>query len=293
MVREVECKIRYKTDTWADEDTIYFAVSDDDELCDICDISDIIEEKVDSYIRDNGVFDDLIQDAIDQCDAHFDCEGTINIFSVGDLLYKAAKDYINSCTLSVNVSVADRYIMVESMEIDIKAILQDMIDERNSCEQWNCDIGGAVESLLDGFSAGGYWHAGFRTNAGKILLLDTTLPISFDKSSGQWKNDDEIVTPILWFGYDEPMKLWTIDENIDAEGFLFWFVEDEYDSLHRVVLGSNDGCFDTWYFAECARAFPSIKDIMSRCPIAFEERDTLAMIKQRINNYFVALFGQK
>ena len=283
MVKEVDCIIHCESDQGIDEDTISVDLFDEDELL------DVIEDEIATYYRDNGYFDDLLQDAMSQYNADFDDDGTVDIYSIGAALYDAAKAYIRSCEVRVTVSSANKDDSPEPIEIDIKTILEDMIEDRSSCEQWDCDVGSEVESLMNRFMEGASWHTGFRTKAGILRSENAGSTISFDSTSGQWSDNGEIVLPILWFGYDEPAERWTIDENIDVFEFSFWFADNENDSLYRVVHDSDNGCFDIWYFAECGRWFPVISEIRENCPIMLEEFDTAEIIKEKINTYFCGI----
>lgn len=278
--KEVECIIHCETEQGIEEDKICVDLYDEDE------ISDVIQDQIDTYYRDNDLFYDLIQEAISRYDGGFDAAGTIGIDSIGKSMYDTARDYVHSYEIRVTVSAVHKEDFPGIIEIDIGAILEGLIEDRTLCEQWDCDVGCKVESLMSEFMDEAAWHTGFKTNNGLITLENANKSIAFDGITGLWSSNGDLAVPVIWFGYDVPTALWTIDENIDESSFSFWFVNDESESLYRVVPGSDNGCFDIWYFAECGRWFPVISEIMDECPISFDASDTAEMIKGKIDAYF-------
>lgn len=162
------------------------------------------------------------------------------------------------------------------IEIDIKLILKNRIENRAECETWAVDVGGQVEAIITSFVEEGKWNVGFKTSDDVIKDASCFSNIHFD---GEWKDGEDVITPVLWFGaHDTPMKRWSIDKNILPAEYEFWFLEDGYEAMYRIVPDSS-GYFDIWYFAECGREFADISDIMKSCPVNFQESDSPEEIK--------------
>lgn len=279
-VKKVECVITFRIDNTTQEEKIVVNVHGEENL------SDAINREIDKHIQDLGI-DALIDDGIDQHNYDFCFDGTIDIFELGTLLYSAATNYIEALDIQAVARAVCENDWSTPVEIDIKSVLKDLIESRSISEQWNCDVGGRIEHLLNSFCINGSWHVGFKTPDGIIDIKEADPDISFDESSGQWMKAQIVCTPIIWFGYDIPMTLWTIDENIDPQDYSFWFLTDYY---NRVIPDFEDSDLETWYFWECGMSIPAISELMDKCPISFEPNDTQETIKQRINAYIFAAY---
>lgn len=195
--------------------------------------------------------------------------GKYNINKIADNLYALAKEYFEKKTAGININIKeiDTDKPQTVIYIPLASVFQSIIDERSTCEQMDCDVGGIIESSLLKFVEEGVWRVGLKCGD-EIITKPTWWPEPIiDNDTIIWKKNDCIYKPILWFGISEtPVEPWTIHECMSEKEYSFWEETDEWYIMEYIIDDCYDG-FLTWFFPECGRSGPDMDKIKETCPI--------------------------
>ena len=165
-------------------------------------------------------------------------------------------------------------ILIEVMEPIIKNALANMVIELHDGDRvqnidgiqyydyvWDYFYGGegsyckAASLMCEGienFLREGTWHIGML----KGKFEDGN--VEFQENVYDEKDID--TRPAMYFGFDEPLELWTIDPNIDKEDEEFEDGISSWDNNLEVdeILGDDpSGCISTWA-VECGIYYPTV-----------------------------------
>ena len=154
-----------------------------------------------------------------------------------------------------------------------------------------------VESRLFEFVKQSEWHIGIRSQDGEILENIDDWGRCEHVKDRLWRCQGTDYSPIVWYGpvNEKPIPEWTISTSTEEYDSNFWFQSSlswqSCDVLEHLIK-DYDLVLDIWYLAECGCWTPDMKDIIQKCPVEFEENDTLEsflckadhIILQRIEN---------
>ncbi len=136
-----------------------------------------------------------------------------------------------------------------------------------------CKSAWLISESIENFLAGGAWHLG--SISGNFDDYDVEF---FENAIAS----DEVGTrPAMYFGFDEPLELWTIDFNdVEYDDELDWGADLEFSD----VLSSDlSYCLEFWAH-ECGIDLPSRSKSFAKCPIKITEQmskaDLLVLLKE-------------
>ena len=192
-------------------------------------------------------------------------------------------------------------ILIEVMEPIIKNALANMVIELHDGDRvqnidgiqyydyvWDYFYGGegsyckAASLMCEGienFLREGTWHIGMlkgNFDDGNIEFYENV-----------YDEKDNTARPAMYFGFDEPLELWTIDPDIDKEDEKFEDGISSWDNPLEVneILGDDpSGCISTWA-VECGIYYPKRSDSFEKCPIGINKNMSYEEIRAAIVKY--------
>lgn len=192
-------------------------------------------------------------------------------------------------------------ILIEVMEPIIKNALVNMVVELRDGDKvqnidgiqyydyvWDYFYGGegsyckAASLMCEGvenFLSEGTWHIG--------MLKGNFEDGNVEFQENVYDEKDIDTRPAMYFGFDEPLELWTIDPNIDKEDEEFEDGISSWDNNLEVdeILGDDpSGCISTWA-VECGIYYPKRSDSFEKCPIGINKNMSYEEIRAAIVKY--------
>ena len=132
---------------------------------------------------------------------------------------------------------------------------------------------------IENFLREGTWHIGML----KGKFEDGN--VEFQENVYDEKDID--TRPAMYFGFDEPLELWTIDPNIDKEDEEFEDGISSWDNNLEVdeILGDDPSwCISIWA-VECGIYYPKRSDNFEKCPIGINKNMSYEEIRAAIVKY--------
>lgn len=263
---------------------VSFDFYDEETLC------DVIDDYIDDFIT--NAFQDVIADAVAEGGASMNANGIYEISEVASNVYSSAYSYLEDRAKEFSLAVLDDYSDEQNakrMPIDILAKLKAKLEDRETCECWDVDVGWAISGDALDFQTKGVWQYGLASAEG-ILCNPKEWPAPKQRKGNiVWETDNEELTPTMWFGRDgEPaMARWTITPAIGQEAFHMWFLETDEDIMDSIV--DDFDAIGIWYLYECGMDVPDLSMIIDNCPVHFEENDDSHVIGKKIEAFFLDL----
>ncbi len=276
-----EFELQYTIYNEPHKDTIQIDFYDEDTLC------VVLDDYIDDFISD--AFQDVIADAVAEGVASMNANGIYEISEVASNVYSSAYSYLEDRAKEFSLVVLDDYSDEQDtkrLPIDILAKLKAKLEDRETCECWDVDVGWAISRDAIDFQTEGVWHYGLASATG-ILRKPEEWPSPKQRNgSTVWEIDDEVFTPTMWFGRegDPPMSRWTITPTISQDAFHLWFLDFNEDIMDSIVDDFNT--IAVWYLYECDIDVPDLSMIIGSCPIPFEETDDSQRIGEKLATFF-------
>lgn len=143
---------------------------------------------------------------------------------------------------------------------------------------------GYIEDCLLKFAKQGKWHIDWQdAHRNHVNINNIPKP---QKSQGCIVDiHGKSYFPILWFGIDEIIPLWSISSQTNNEALGFWFTNDVGELFD--YMGNFSWEFKWWYDTECGCTIPDMKKILSQCPVKISEYDTVMDVMNRTVDYLL------
>ena len=252
---------------------------------------DVLDSYIDDFIRDH--FQDVIADALAEGGASMNETGLYEIYEVASDVYLPAEDYLNSIANEVSVSVVDDYADNTNptiIHINIIEKLKKLLDDRQTCETWDIDVGNAISSDAVDFEMNGSWHFGFLSPSKDLVEPRDWPEPALEDNTAVWRMNGEALTPALWFGRsnDPRMSRWTITQYSTPEELNQWFLDTDEDIMDSLV--DDFDAIATWYLYECDMDVPDLSKIIGSCPVFFEKNDDSSTIEEKICSFFLECY---
>ena len=150
-----EFELQYTIYNEPHKDTIQIDFYDEETLC------DVIDDYIDDFIT--NAFQDVIADAVAEGGASMNANGIYEISEVASNVYSSAYSYLEDRAKEFSLAVLDDYSDEQNakrMPIDILAKLKAKLEDRETCECWDVDVGWAISEDAIDFQTKGVWQYG-------------------------------------------------------------------------------------------------------------------------------------
>jgi hypothetical protein len=132
---------------------------------------------------------------------------------------------------------------------------------------------------IENFLREGTWHIG--------MIKGNFEDGNVEFQENVYDEKDTDTRPAMYFGFDEPLELWTIDPNANKEDEEFEDGISSWDNNLEVdeILGDDpSGCISTWA-VECGIYYPKRSDSFEKCPIGINKNMSYEEIRAAIVKY--------
>ena len=142
-----------------------------------------------------------------------------------------------------------------------------------------CKVATLMCEGIENFLHEGRWHIG--------ILKGNFADGNIEFQENVYDEKDTDTRPAMYFGFDEPLELWTIDPNANKEDEEFEDGISSWDKALEVdeILGEDPSwCIYTWA-VECGIYYPKRSESFVKCPIAINENMSYEEIRTAILIY--------
>lgn len=142
-----------------------------------------------------------------------------------------------------------------------------------------CKVATLMCEGIENFLREGRWHIG--------ILKGNFADGNIEFQENVYDEKDTDTRPAMYFGFDEPLELWTIDPNANKEYEEFEDGISSWDKALEVyeILGEDPSwCISTWA-VECGIYYPKRSESFDKCPIAINEKMSYEEIGVAILKY--------
>lgn len=163
-------------------------------------LASVLAEYVEDYVHE--VFEDVVFDALRQGTASMNELGVYNIYTVATDVYKAAEAYIEEKSSEMSLVIVDDYSNTQSpktISFNVIPILKTMLADRQTCECWSVDVGGAISGDIMDFQDNGVWQFGLSSAETIYCNLEEWPTPKRLNGVVVWEAENEELTPTLWF----------------------------------------------------------------------------------------------
>ena len=174
-------------------------------------------------------------------------------------------------------AVGEDGAVIGSQKIDVEDYLNLESEQERmmECGFWD-DTDDYIETALGKFVDRSEWHFALYKDG---QYVEDAAKWPAPKEDGSWiDGDGETMTPCVWFGNKHDR--W----DLDGDNLEFWQTGNPHGTVVEYGYDAFYGCY--------GGGIPGFDDVVERCPVAINDKDTPESIEEKIQAFFVKQYRE-